>query len=103
MTRIDISRGTATSRAKAATLPVLSEEQIRARVGDASFQRGRPYASDGSVFDTRLQGRTLKAHCYGSHGETYRLWITFGAENLEAASCSCPVGGGGYCKHIAAL
>lgn len=84
-------------------IPTLSDEQIRSRVGDQSFQRGRRYADDGAIFAAFQQGTTLKAQCEGSHGTAYRLWVAFNNGGIEAAECSCPVGAGGSCKHIAAL
>ncbi len=35
--------------------------------------------------------------------QPYRLRVVFGTEGIEEANCSCPVGGGGHCKHVAAL
>jgi uncharacterized Zn finger protein len=44
----------------------LNEEQIRARVGEQSFVRGREYFESGAIFDGRRQGMTLKAQCAGT-------------------------------------
>jgi uncharacterized Zn finger protein len=85
------------------TIPTISEGEIRSRVGEQSFQRGRQYVRDGAIFDVRRQGMTLKARCAGSRGNAYRLHVTFDATGIAQADCSCPVGAGGYCKHIAAL
>jgi uncharacterized Zn finger protein len=85
------------------TIPTVSEGEIRARVGEQSFQRGRQYFRDGAIFDARRQDMTLKARCAGSRGNAYRLHVTFDATGIADADCSCPVGTGGYCKHIAAL
>jgi uncharacterized Zn finger protein len=78
-------------------------EQIRARVGEQSFRRGQQYFRDGAIFDARRQGRTLKARCLGQSGGPYRLHATLGEQGIIEADCSCPVGDGGYCKHVAAL
>lgn len=83
-------------------LPTLTDVAIRARVGDASYQRGLAYFRDGAIFSARRQGATLSAHCEGSQAASYRVEATFDAEGLASAHCSCPVGGG-YCKHVAAL
>ena len=48
-------------------------------------------------------GNTLKAWCQGSRPQPYRLWATYSAAGIEEAHCSCPVGLGGRCKHVAAL
>lgn len=85
------------------TIPRLSEQDIRARVGDQSLERGRDYADDGAIYNARRQGMTLKAHCTGSLPDPYRVQVTFDAHGIVSADCSCPVGDGGYCKHVAAL
>ena len=85
------------------TIPSIDEAEIRERVGAQSFQRGRAYATQGAIFGARRQGSTLKASCTGSYGNAYRLHVTFDDEDIAEAQCSCPVGEGGYCKHIAAL
>ena len=85
------------------TIPTLTDDEIQARVGPQSFQRGRQYFRDRAIFDARQQGTTLKGHSLGSSGGPYRLHVTFEGDSISTAHCSCPVGGGGYCKHIAAL
>lgn len=85
------------------TLPKLAEADIRAWVGQRSFERARAYASDGSLFNLRRQGDTLKAQCQGSLPRPYSVEATLGAGGIEAADCSCPVGDGGLCKHVGAL
>ena len=93
-----------TSTTNATTgIPALSEADIRARVGEQSLGRGRPYFRDGSVYNTRRQGRTLKADCRGQQAAAYRIAVTFDERGIADAECSCPVGGGGYCKHVAAV
>ena len=84
-------------------IPAVSEQDIRSRVGEASLSRGRPYARRGAVFDTRRQGMTLKARCQGTMPQPYRVQVTFAEKGIAHADCSCPVGAGGYCKHVAAL
>src|SRR5438309_4729774 len=85
------------------TISTISKDEIRARVGERSFERGMQYFRSGAIFDTRLQGATLKARCHGSQGGPYRLEVTLSAEGIPGAHCSCPVGSGGYCKHVPAL
>ena len=86
------------------TLPKLAEKAIKTRVGDKSFARGKSYFTGDRVFDTRRQGLTIKARCEGTAPEPYRLEVTFGkGDAIAAAECSCPVGDGGYCKHVAAM
>lgn len=85
------------------TIPKLSEEDVRSRVGTQSFERGYRYFHDGAIFDARRQGMVLKAYCEGSQPQPYRVRVTFDPGGIQEAHCSCPVGGSGYCKHVAAL
>lgn len=92
-----------TTEVSMSTIPVLSDDDIRARVGERSFQRGWQYFHDSAIFGARRQGITLKAQCAGSQAPSYRVEATFDEHGITTADCSCPVGDGGYCKHIAAL
>ena len=85
------------------TIPSASAETITAWAGSRSLQLGRSYFENGAVFDLRRQGSSLKARCQGSMPQPYRLRVTFGAQGIEEAHCSCPVGRGGRCKHVGAL
>lgn len=80
-----------------------SVQSIRRRVGDTSFERGERYVRDGRIHDPRIQGETLKARCCGSGGSDYRVEVRLDGTKIVSGSCSCPVGEGGYCKHVAAL
>jgi hypothetical protein len=87
---------------------VPSLKQIQAWSDERSFERGRRYYDDGAVFDTRREGNTLKARCEGSQGGPYRVEVRLGGAGgaggaIASASCSCPVGDGGRCKHAVAL
>src|SRR5262245_55708023 len=84
-------------------IPKLSVSAIKHRIDGGSFQRGEAYFRSGAIFDTRRQGSALKARCEGSQGGPYRVEVTFDGDKIGAADCSCPVGGGGLCKHVAAL
>lgn len=80
-----------------------TEKTIERRVGLRSFERGQEYFKSGMIFDARLQGGLIKARCHGQSAGSY--WVSARVDGgliLEAA-CSCPVGGGGCCKHVAAL
>ena len=83
--------------------PTMNEGAISDWVGSRSFQRGRSYFKGGDIFETRRQGNTLKALCQGSRPQPYRLWVAGSDEGIKEAHCSCPVGGGGHCKHVGAL
>ena len=84
-------------------IPTTNAQTIAAWVGTRSLELGRDYFENGAVFDLRRQGSCLKARCQGSMPQPYRLQVAFGADGIEAADCSCPVGGGGHCKHVGAL
>ena len=82
---------------------VLTHSDIQRWVGLASFQKGMSYFGRGAIYESRLQGQTLKARCRGSQADSYKLQATFGPAGIACADCSCPVGAGGRCKHVAAL
>ena len=84
-------------------LPALTISDVERWVGPASFQRGQSYFKHGHIFNTRCQGSTLKAQCHGSQIQPYRVEVTLGPAGIASGECSCPVGGGGHCKHAAAL
>jgi uncharacterized Zn finger protein len=85
------------------TMPKLNANALRRHFGERNFTLGQNYARDESIFNARRQGRTLKARCQGSRTEAYQVEATLGDKGIEEAECSCPVGGGGRCKHVAAL
>lgn len=87
----------------AVELPRISRKEIRARIGEERLQKGETYAADGSVFDTKRQGSLLKARVQGREFEPYRVLVRCDETGVAASECSCPVGGGGYCKHVAAV
>jgi uncharacterized Zn finger protein len=84
-------------------IPTITENEIRARVGERSFERGEDYYADGAIRAPYRQGMTLKARCEGTSGGPYRVEVTFDEGGIASAHCSCPVGDGGSCKHVAAL
>jgi len=83
--------------------PQLDEDDIRDWVGERSFERGRAYFLQGAILNPSRQGTILKATCLGSSEKDYRLFAELRPEGIYAAHCSCPVGAGGRCKHVAAL
>jgi uncharacterized Zn finger protein len=87
----------------ASNIPSVTKAQIRDWVGETSFARGETYFEGEAIEHARLQGATLKALCQGSQPQPYRVEVTFDAQGIASAGCSCPVGDGGHCKHVAAL
>ncbi len=83
--------------------PQLTEKQIRSWIDAQSLSRGQRYAQSGAVVHPRLEGATLKAECWGSADQPYHVEITFDDEGIVFGDCSCPVGAGGRCKHVAAV
>jgi len=83
--------------------PDISMQDIQVWVGPASFLKGKPYFDQGAIIEPRRQGMTLKASCLGSSAASYRVEVTMDDDGISVAECSCPVGFGGHCKHVAAL
>ncbi|MBS3778619.1 MAG: SWIM zinc finger family protein, partial [Candidatus Thermoplasmatota archaeon] len=81
----------------------LSEHDIQKWVSSRSFERGFRYYKNKVITDAKRQGMMIKAYCYGSMPQPYRVSVQFDADGITQADCSCPVGSGGHCKHVAAL
>lgn len=84
-------------------VPKCGDAEIQDWVGQRSIRLGREYVADGSVSDTTVRGRKLRAKVQGTADRPYRVSITFDDDGIAAAYCSCPVGDGGGCKHVAAV
>jgi hypothetical protein len=86
---------------------MVTEQNIRTFVGEQNFLKGQHYVRDGAIVDPVQQGLMLKAYCYGSLPEPYRVQVTFDDTGITTALCSCPAGTPTYgsrgCKHVAAL
>jgi len=83
-------------------LPKLSKADVLAYVGPREVDKGRPYAQRGALLRLRVQEGVLKADCLGTAPTPYRVEVTLTGTGARAF-CSCPVGGDGRCKHVAAL
>jgi len=85
----------------------LTEEIIRSRASDQSYQKGREYYRAGAIYNPSWQSTTggivLTAECEGSTAPSYRLHVELDAGGVRSASCTCPYDWGGDCKHIVAL
>ncbi len=81
----------------------VTETDIQQWAGVASFSRGQSYFNQGRINHPRRQGNTLKGDCYGSRAQPYQIETDLGTDGIAGGSCSCPVGGGGRCKHVVAL
>ena len=91
------------SAAPSSPLPRLDPTQIRAWVGPEAYRRGRWYYRQGRVRHPRRYGAELRALCQGQASEPYRVQVRLGSDGVAAARCTCPVGGQGRCKHVAAV
>jgi uncharacterized Zn finger protein len=89
------------------TIPMVTEQKIRAFVGEQKFLKGQQGVRDGAIVNPEQQGMALKAYCYGSLPEPYRVQVTFDGTGIIAALCSCSTGTPSYgnrgCEHAAAL
>ncbi|MEF8864171.1 MAG: SWIM zinc finger family protein [Salinibacter sp.] len=84
-------------------LPALSRGDVRNWTEQRFFDRGDTYFQQDRIQHPRRVGNTLKAECRGSQPQPYHVEATLDAEGILDAECSCPMGGGGYCKHVVAL
>jgi uncharacterized Zn finger protein len=84
-------------------VPQLSLEAVRDWLGEGEIRKGRPYFQRRALSRLQRTGGHLKAFCQGSAAQPYRVQLWLGADGIETGVCSCPVGGGGTCKHSAAL
>ncbi len=89
------------------TIPTLTEQNIRIFVGEQNFQKGQQHVRDGAIVNPEQQAMALKAYCYGSLPEPYRVQVTFDGTGITTALCSCSIGiptyGNRGCEHTAAL
>jgi uncharacterized Zn finger protein len=84
-------------------IPSISQADIERWVGSASFQKGQTYYHRGMIFKAHVKGQTIQARCHGAQAVSYQVQATLGPQQIQSADCSCPVGAGGRCKHVAAL
>src|SRR5260221_2882716 len=65
------------------------------------------HVRDGAIVNPEQQAMALKAYCYGSLPEPYRVQVTFDGTGITAVLCSCSAGTPTYgtrgCEHAAAL
>jgi uncharacterized Zn finger protein len=89
------------------TMPTLTEQKIRTFVGEQNFQKGQQLAHDGAILNPEQQAMALKAYCYGSLPEPFRVQVKFDGSGIIASLCSCstgtPTDGNRGCEHAAAL
>lgn len=81
----------------------LSEQVIENHVGERSFRLGQQYFASEAIYRCQRLGEVIKANCYGKSADHYSLSARVEQGQIADAHCSCPVGAGGRCKHVAAL
>lgn len=84
-------------------IPNLDKLTIQNYVGLSSFQKGEGYALNQAIRQGKLKNHILTAVCQGHEFDPYRVEVIFNADGIHQSYCSCPVGAGGKCKHVAAL
>ncbi len=89
------------------TTPTITKHDIRTFVGEQNFLKGQQYNRAGAIVNPVQQGMALKAYCYGSLPEPYRVQLACNDTGITAALCSCsgniPANGNRGCEHTAAL
>lgn len=89
------------------TIPMLTEQKIRTFVGEQNFLKGQQGIRDEAIVNPEQQAMALKAYCYGSLPEPFRVQVTFDGSGITASLCSCsgrtPAYGDRGCEHAAAL
>jgi len=83
-------------------LPSLTESTIRARTNTRSWTRGIRYYEGGNVLTVIWRDGVLDADIRGSEYDPYHVRVQLSGPDIVTATCTCPRGGGGDCKHIVA-
>ncbi len=88
-------------------LPTITEKDILTFVGEQNFLKGQQAVRDGAIVNPEQQAMALKAYCYGSLPEPFRVQVTFAGSGFIASLCSCstatPSNETRGCEHAAAL
>src|SRR5262245_54914335 len=82
--------------------PLLTLEAVRHWVGDFEIGKGRPYAETAVVGECTIHDQ-ISACVRGTRPRPYRVNVGTVGGAVVGAECTCPVGGDGKCKHVAAV
>ena len=89
------------------TIPTITKHDIRTFVGEQNFLKSQQHVRDGAIVNPEQQAMALKAYCYGSLPEPFRVQVTFDDSGITTTLCSCstgtPTDGNRGCEHAAAL
>jgi uncharacterized Zn finger protein len=84
-----------------------TERDIRRFVGEQNFSKGQQSVHNGAIVGPVRQSMTLKAYCYGSLPEPYRVQVAFDDTSITTTLCSCSgntsIDRKLACSHAAAL
>ena len=75
---------------------MVTEQKIRTFVGEQNFLKGQQGVRDGAIVNPEQQAMALKAYCYGSLPEPFRVQVTFDGSGIIASLCSCSAGTPSY-------
>src|SRR5713226_600007 len=96
-----------TGRSTVSTIPTITKHDIRTFVGEQNFLKGQQSVRDGAIVNPEQQAMALKAYCYGSLPEPFRVQVTFDDTGITTTLCSCstgtPTDGNRGCEHTATL
>ncbi len=67
----------------------LTKHDIRHFVGKQNFSKGQQSVRNSAIVGPVRQGMTLKAYCYGSLPEPYRVQAVFDDTSITTTLCSC--------------
>ncbi|PRP88440.1 hypothetical protein PROFUN_03157 [Planoprotostelium fungivorum] len=86
-------------------IPPYVLDDIKEKLGLREYDKGHDYYRHQMVESLKIDKKRLVATCRGSGQDHYQEIIEFGGKTtfLSSSWCSCPVGGKGGCKHIAAV
>ncbi|WP_019586859.1 SWIM zinc finger family protein [Deinococcus apachensis] len=81
----------------------LRRQDALAWSGEHEWRKGQSYVRGLTGLSARPErtATVLRGTAYGQ--EPYQVRATLEGGEVVSARCSCPVGGGGHCKHVAAL
>jgi hypothetical protein len=89
------------------TIPTITRHDIRTFVGEQNFLKGQQGVRDGAIANPEQQAMALKAYCYGSLPEPFRVQVILDDTGIITTLCSCSTGtpteGNRGCEHAAAL
>ena len=86
-------------------LTVLTENNIHNWVGEAQFNRGMQYVSEGLIIPRSSRRSAVRGWCLPRAGQpgSHDVWARLRGLRIGDAHCTCPLGKYGICPHVAAV